>query len=157
MQLSDRITGGVLVLLGAASAWEGSKLPAVPGQDVGPAAFPMVIGFGLMGCGLLIALGIGASFEAPEEEEPENSGSLMSRLGLRVLVPPALLLFYALAVDHLGFLLTAGVMVFLGALALRARVMLALPVAVIAPLLVHLAFYKLLRVPLPDGLLGAPW
>ncbi|MBS7813293.1 tripartite tricarboxylate transporter TctB family protein [Roseococcus pinisoli] len=156
MQLSDRITGGALVLLGAAAAWGGSKLPAVPGQDVGPAAFPMLIGFGLIFCGSLIAFGVGRSFEV-EEEPQENSGSLMARLGLRVLVPPALLLFYALAVDHLGFLLTAGVMVFLGALALRASVKLALPLAIIAPFFVHLAFYRLLRVPLPEGLLGAPW
>lgn len=156
MQLSDRITGGALVLLGAASAWGGSRLPAVPGQDVGPAAFPMVIGFGLMACGLLIAFGIGRSFEVEEEPE-ENSGSVMSRFGLRVLTPPALLLFYMLAVERLGFLLTAGIMVFLGVLALRGSVKLALPLAIVAPLFVHLAFYKLLRVPLPDGLLGAPW
>ncbi|WP_421988743.1 tripartite tricarboxylate transporter TctB family protein [Roseococcus sp.] len=156
MQLSDRITGGALVVLGAASAWGGSRLPAVPGQDVGPAAFPMLIGFGLMACGALVALGIGQSFEVEEEPE-ENSGSIMARLGLRVLTPPALLLFYMLAVERLGFLLTGGIMVFLGVLALRGSVKLALPVAIVAPLFVHLAFFKLLRVPLPDGLLGAPW
>jgi putative tricarboxylic transport membrane protein len=156
VQLSDRITGGALVVLGAASAWGGSRLPAVPGQDVGPAAFPMIIGFGLIGCGVLIALRIGRSFEVEEEPE-ENSGSIMARLGLRVLTPPALLLFYMLAVERLGFLLTSGIMVFLGVLALRGSVKLAIPMAIIAPLFVHLAFYKLLRVPLPDGLLGAPW
>lgn len=156
MQLSDRITGGALVVLGAASAWGGSRLPAVPGQDVGPAAFPMVIGFGLMLCGVLIAIGVGRSFEVEEEPE-ENSGSIMARFGLRVLAPPALLLFYMLTVERLGFLLTSGIMVFLGVLALRGSVKLALPIAIVAPLFVHLAFYKLLRVPLPDGLLGAPW
>lgn len=156
MQLSDRITGGALVVLGAAAAWGGSRLPAVPGQDVGPAAFPMLIGFGLIICGVLIALRVGRSFEVEEEPE-ENSGSVMSRFGLRVLTPPALLLFYMLAVERLGFLLTAATMVFLGVLALRGSLKLAIPLAIVAPLLVHLAFYKLLRVPLPDGLLGAPW
>jgi putative tricarboxylic transport membrane protein len=34
---------------------------------------------------------------------------------------------------------------------------LAVPLAIAAPLLVHLVFYKLLRVPLPAGLLPAPW
>jgi len=156
VQLSDRITGGALVVLGAAAAWGGSRLPAVPGQDVGPAAFPMLIGFGLIICGVLIALRVGRSFEVEEEPE-ENSGSVMSRFGLRVLTPPALLLFYMLAVERLGFLLTAATMVFLGVLALRGSLKLAIPLAIVAPLLVHLAFYKLLRVPLPDGLLGAPW
>lgn len=150
MQVTGRMTGGVLVGLGAAAAWFGSRLPAVPGQDVGPAAFPMVIGFGLMGCGMLIALGIGRGFEVPEEPAERFPP-------WRVLVPPALLLFYVLASEGLGFLPTAFVMVLLGALALGARFSLALGVAVAAPILVHLAFAKLLRVPLPGGLLPAPW
>lgn len=154
MQLSDRITGAVLVSLGAASAWGGSRLPPVPGQDVGPAAFPLVIGFGLVACGVLIALGIGRGFEAPEEEE----GPVLSWFSsLRVLVPPLLLFFYALASEALGFLLTAAVMVFIAAIALGARPGSALIMAFAAPPLVHLAFYKLLSVPLPAGLLPAPW
>jgi putative tricarboxylic transport membrane protein len=152
--VTDRITGGVLVALGAAAAWFGSRLLAVPGQDVGPAAFPMVIGFGLIGCGALIALGIGQSFEVPEEDEAGPK----PRLGAAgVIIPPALLLFYALASEPLGFLLTAAIMVLVAGLALGSRLSIAIPVAIVAPLLVHLAFYKLLRVPLPEGLLAAPW
>lgn len=146
--MSNRISGGVLVALGAAAAWGGSRLPPVPGQDVGPAAFPLVIGFGLMLCGVLIALGIGQSFEVDETPEPLNA---------RILVPPGLLLFYVLAADSLGFLLTAAFMVLAAGLALGARPRLALVMALIAPPLVHLAFYKLLRVPLPAGILPAPW
>lgn len=159
MHLSDRVTGGVLVVLGAAAAIAGSRLPAVPGQEVGPAAFPLLIGSGLVLCGALIAFGIGRSFEVPEEEEapPGPSSSPWRPGGLRALVPPALLLFYVLAADRLGFLLTGAVMVFVAALALGARPRLAVPLAIVAPLLVHLAFYKLLRVPLPEGLLTAPW
>ena len=69
VHLSDRVTGAVLVALGGAAAIVGSRLPGVPGQDVGPAAFPLVIGSGLIICGALIAFGIGRSFEAPEEED----------------------------------------------------------------------------------------
>lgn len=152
MQLSDRVTGAVLVALGGTAAWGGSLLPAVPGQDVGPAVFPMVIGFGLIGCGLLIALGIGHSFEVEEPEEPSGWGRRLS-----VLMPPALLLAYVLVVDRLGFLLTAAALVLVTAFAFGARARLAIPLAVLAPLGVHLVFYRLLRVPLPEGLLAAPW
>ncbi len=156
MQVTDRITGGVLVALGAAAAWSGSRLPAVPGQDIGPAVFPMVIGFGLIGCGALIALGIGRSFEAPAVDEPSSAPK--PRLGaIGVVVPPALLLFYVLASETLGFLLTAAIMALVAGLALGSRLSIAIPVALGAPLLVHLAFYKLLRVPLPEGLIPAPW
>lgn len=153
MRLSDRATGAFLVALGAAAALAGSRLPAVPGQDVGPAAFPMVIGSGLAICGVLVALGIGQSFEAPEEETAPASRFH----GLRALIPPALLLFYVLASNTLGFLLTAFAIVLVTGLALGARPRLAVPIALVAPALVHLVFYKLLRVPLPDGLLAAPW
>jgi putative tricarboxylic transport membrane protein len=155
VHLSDRVTGAVLVALGGAAALVGSRLPAVPGQDVGPAAFPMLIGSGLIICGALIIFRIGQSFEVPEEED---AGPGPWRLGgLRALIPPALLLFSVLASEPLGFLLTAGIIVFVAATALGARPRLALPLALVAPLLVHLAFYKLLRVPLPAGILPAPW
>jgi putative tricarboxylic transport membrane protein len=153
MLLSDRVTGGVLVVLGAAAAVVGSRLPAVPGQDVGPAAFPMLIGGGLVLCGLMIAFGIGHAFEAPEEDT-EGAPRFA---GLRALLPPALLLFYVLAVDRLGFLLTGAAIVLAASLTFGARWRLAVPIAIVAPLLVHLVFYKLLRVPLPAGVLPAPW
>lgn len=154
MQLSDRASGLLLAALGAAAAWGGSRLPPVPGQDVGPAAFPLVIGGGLVLCGVLIALGIGRGFEAPATEEapPPPGGAAW-----RVVLPPALLLFYVLAAERLGFLLTAALMVAVAAWALGAGRRLVLGLALLAPPLVHLAFGKLLRVPLPDGLLAAPW
>ena len=153
MQLSDRVSGGVLVLLGGASAYGGSRLPAVPGQDIGPAAFPMLIGGGLVLCGVLIAFGIGHTFEAPEED----ADGAPRFAGLRALLAPALLLFYVFAADRLGFLPTAAAIVLVASLGFGARWRLAVPLALVAPLLVHLIFYKLLRVPLPAGLLPAPW
>jgi putative tricarboxylic transport membrane protein len=161
MHLSDRVTGGFLVLLGALAFWGGSRLPGVPGQDVGPAVFPMVIGAGLVICGTLIALGIGRSFEAPERGDGEATPGLAGRLGrfapLAAMVPPALLIFYMLTAERLGFLLSASVMVLACALALGASWRLAAGMALFAPPFVHLVFYKLLRVPLPEGLLAAPW
>lgn len=165
MQLSDRFTGLFLVALGGLSAYGGSRLPPVPGQQIGPNVFPMVVGVGLILCGALIALGIGRHFEeeaeadlaahsaAPSEAQQGNSWAR----GLLALVPPGLLLFYVLAVDRLGFLPTAAIIVLVSAVALGARLRLAVPIAIAAPLFVHLVFYKLLRVPLPAGFIPAPW
>lgn len=161
MHLSDRVTGLFLALLGALAFWGGSRLPAVPGQDVGPAAFPMMIGTGLVLCGVLIAFGVGHSFEVEEAGEPEQVPGLAGHLGragwLAAFLPPALLIFYMLAAETLGFLLTGTAIILACALALGAPWRLAAGVAVLGPPFVHLAFYKLLRVPLPDGLLAAPW
>jgi putative tricarboxylic transport membrane protein len=163
MQLSDRVTGLFLVALGGLAAYGGSRLPPVPGQQVGPNVFPMVVGAGLVVCGTLIALGIGRQFEegaqaklAAQSPDVEAPASAWWR-GLMALVPPGLLLFYVLVADRLGFLLTAAIIVFITATALGARLRLALPLAIGAPLFVHLVFSKLLRVPLPFGLIPAPW
>jgi putative tricarboxylic transport membrane protein len=49
------------------------------------------------------------------------------------------------------------VVVLVASLALGARLRLALPMAIGAPLFVNMVFLKLLRVPLPSGLLPLPW
>jgi putative tricarboxylic transport membrane protein len=76
---------------------------------------------------------------------------------LRVLIPPALLLFYVLVVDRIGFIPAAATIVLIASLTLGAPWRLAVPLAALAPIGVHLIFYKLLRVPLPDGFLPMPW
>jgi putative tricarboxylic transport membrane protein len=161
MRIPDRVSGLFLVGLGAAAAYGGWQLPPVPGQPVGPNVFPLVIGLGLALCGLAIAFGIGHSFEEEEEiipfeggEAPAPRGKLY---GLRALLPPALLLFYVAVADRVGFILTAAIIVFVTATALGARWRLALPLTVLAPIVIHLIFSKLLRVPLPIGLLPMPW
>jgi putative tricarboxylic transport membrane protein len=133
----------------------------VLGQPVGPNVFPLVIGTGLALCGLAIALGIGHSFEEKEELVPLEAGEARpptgKLYGLRALLPPALLLFYVAVADRLGFIITAALIVYVTASALGARTKLSLPLAVLAPIGIHLIFSKLLRVPLPAGLLPMPW
>lgn len=150
------MSGTALIALGFAAVVGGWQQPAMPGQDVGPSVFPMVVGSGLVLCGAAIAFGIGQSFE---EEEKEISGAPPRGryYGLRALLPPLLLLFYVYAIDTLGFLLTAAIVVLAISVALGALARLAVPLALLAPLGVHVVFYKLLRVPLPDGLLPTPW
>lgn len=167
MRLSDRVTGLATFALGAAAAYAGSRLPPVPGQQIGPNVFPLVIGIGLCLCGLAIAFGIGHRFEEEAEAdlaahsdlpgEAEIARSHGPLFGLRALIPPALLVAYALVVDRLGFYLTAAPMILVTALAFGARPRLAVPVALGAPVVIHLVFYKLLRVPLPAGLVPMPW
>ena len=162
----------MLVGLGAAAYWGGSLLPPVPGQQVGPDVFPMVIGASLVACGGLIILGIGRTFEEEEQvvtsatgdvakaEALEPAREFVSGLlhdGWKVLIPPAALFFYYFASERLGFWITASLMIFMLAWSQGAKLKWAVALAVVAPALVHLVFYKLLRVPLPIGLLKFPW
>jgi putative tricarboxylic transport membrane protein len=169
MQLSDRVTGLFMVALGGLAAYGGSRLPPVPGQQIGPNVFPLVVGIGLAVCGAMIAFGVGRRYEEEAEADlAKITGQFAAETGeddrphnwwrgLRVLVPPVLLLFYVLAVDRIGFLPTAAMVVLATSLALGARLRLAIPMAIGAPLFVNMVFLKLLRVPLPSGFLPLPW
>src|SRR5262245_54638251 len=125
MRLPDTVTGSFLVVLGAAAAYGGWLLPPVPGQPVGPNVFPFVIGTGLSLCGLAIVFGIGHSFEEEEELIPVEDGQAKAPTGrfygLRALLPPALLLFYVIAAERLGFIITAGLIVYATSTALGAK------------------------------------
>ncbi|QEL24180.1 tripartite tricarboxylate transporter TctB family protein [Bosea sp. F3-2] len=163
MQLSDRISGSALAALGAVAYFYGSRLPPVPGQQIGPSAFPMVVGTGLVICGGLIVFGIGRHFEEVAEADvvshaaPEELAPLPAWRNWLALLPPALLAFYALVSETLGFLPTAAIMVLVASLAFGAKPKLAVPLAIIAPFAINLIFLKLLRVPLPGGILPFPW
>ncbi|MGL4497215.1 MAG: tripartite tricarboxylate transporter TctB family protein [Beijerinckiaceae bacterium] len=164
MKLSDRFTGIFLVLLGIAAFYGGSRLPPVPGQQVGPSVFPMVVGAGLVLMGALIAFGIGHRFEEEAEAElarfstedgpvaePEPAPAWLAWL------PPALLVFYFFVSEKLGFTLTAAIMIAVTAFAFNAPRRWILPVAIGGALAIHVVFLKGLRVPLAPGLLPLPW
>ncbi len=164
MKLSDRFTGLFLILLGLAAAWGGSRLPPVPGQQVGPSVFPMVVGAGLILVGALIALHIGRSFEeiaaaevaAHSEPDSEAERYAASRRWVAWL-PPVLLVFYYLVSERLGFVPTAFLMIAVLAYAFNANRKLILPVSLLGAIGIQIVFVKLLRVPLPPGLLPMPW
>ena len=76
---------------------------------------------------------------------------------LNFLVASGALAFYVLASDRLGFLVCGSVILLTLFLALRVRPLLALALALLLPIVIHLIFYKLLRVPLPWGVLPVLW
>ena len=122
----------------------------MPGQKFGPAWFPGLIAAGLGLCGVgLIFSGMrqrGAWVALPD---------WMRRPRPRLAVAAVLggLLFYVLAADALGFYLSALLIVVIWMRVLGAAWRVALPVAALATVVIHLSFYKLLRIPLPWGVL----
>ena len=161
MKINDTLWGALFALLGAAILWHVQGFPRIPGQNVGPALFPGVLAVAMLVCGaILIVSGLKArrvdGAASRWSVAPEWLRSRRHVLAFVVLV--ASNVFYLLAVDRLGFLLTA--FVYLAALmwVLRVRLAVTVPVAFLMALAIHYAFYKLLRVPLPWGVLqGLAW
>ena len=157
MKLNDAVFGLLFMLLGAAVLAAVQGYPKIPGQPVGPALFPGLIAAGLCVCGvLLVARGWRARADQPwlawEDwvHSPRHVAALAVLLGA--------ILFYILAADKLGFLPAAALVLVSLFLVLKVPPGRAVLIAVIAALVVHFAFYKLLRVPLPWGVLqGVAW
>ncbi len=122
----------------------------MPGQKFGPAWFPGLIAVGLAVCGALL-IAVGLRQPAPWIAAPEWIRSPRARAGIAALVGG--LVLYVLAADALGFHLTGVLLLALWLRVLGASWRVTVPVAIIATLVIHLSFYKLLRIPLPWGVL----
>lgn len=157
MELSDRLSGLLAIALGLAVILYARTFPPMPGQDIGPALFPTLIGSGLLLFGGSIA------FAALRRREP---GPLLQfdpwtrrprMVANAALVVGAMAAFIVL-VTPLGFFITSTVFLSVITIALGGSRVWSVPAAVLVTVLIHYAFYSLLRVPLPWGILqGVAW
>jgi putative tricarboxylic transport membrane protein len=157
MKLNDAAFGLLLVILGAAVLIGVQGYPKIPGQPVGPALFPGLIAVGLCIAGVLL-MARGWRHRAEQHWLRWDDWVRSPRHVLALLVVLGSVMFYIVAADVLGFLPTATIILAVLFLVLRVRPAMALPLALVSALLVHFGFYKLLKVPLPWGLLkGIAW
>ncbi len=150
MRLNDAVIGVFLIVFAAALGVWSQTFPAIPGQQYGAAVFPTMVAAGLAGCGvLLIGSGVrqGGAVVAWADWARE-------RHGLRnVLVTVAAILFYIVAADTLGFMLTMAPILLILFRLLSVGWLLSLALAVLVTLAVQYIFGSMLYVPLPWGLL----
>jgi putative tricarboxylic transport membrane protein len=152
VKFNDALIGAALVALGAVVLWHIQGFPPMHGQKYGPAWFPGLIAIGLIACGaLLIAARLRAATPQPLAALPEWTRRGRPVAGVASILGG--LVLYVLAVDTLGFHITATALLLVWSRALGASWRLAVPVALAAAIVIHLAFYKLLKVPLAWGLL----
>lgn len=156
MRIHDALSGFLLAVLAVAVLITVSQYPPIPGQNVGPSAFPGLIAILLLGCSLLL---IWRGLRGERRPLVVLGGWTKSTPHLvNFLLVIAALLFYIFCSEFLGFIITGTVILAALFYALGVRPVLVLPIAVIATLVIHTIFYQFLRVPLPWGLLqGLHW
>ena len=149
MQRTDRWAGLALALLGLAVMWSARAFPNVPGQKLGAGFLPMLVGAGLLLCAVALFVrslrGSAYAGQGANEARREHFGSSLVIIGAIV--------GYIVLAERVGFLIVAPVCLFATFLALRVKLSHALLWALAGTIVVHVAFYKLLRVPLPWGVL----
>ena len=152
MKLNDAVFGLLFFALGAALLLGVQGFPKIPGQPVGPALFPGLIAAGLCVTGvILVVRGWLARGAQPWVTLDEWLRSPRHALGFALVVLGSV--FYIVASDKLGFLPCAVILLTALFRVLRMPWGRSLLVAAIASLAIHFAFYKMLRVPLPWGVL----
>lgn len=152
MKLNDAVFGALFLALSLLVLWTIQGYPKIPGQNIGPAAFPGMVAAVLALCSLLLIVqGMRARNGTPWFQRGEWTSRPPQLIAFAITV--AGLLLYVLASERIGFIVTGVVMLGALMLALRVRPATALLVAAVSTLAIHVAFYKGLRVPLPWGVL----
>ncbi|MEI7446124.1 MAG: tripartite tricarboxylate transporter TctB family protein [Burkholderiales bacterium] len=153
MKINDALSGAGLLALSGWVFWEIRSFPNIPGQNIGPGAFPGLLAALLAGCAVpLIVRGLreraaGGAWFVP-------GAWMTSGPHLRAfLIAIGCLLFYILLSDRLGFILCGSLLLMVLFATLKVRPALIVPIALGVTLLIHTIFYKGLRVPLPWGVL----
>jgi putative tricarboxylic transport membrane protein len=149
MKVNDGLIGLVLLCLSALILWHVRDFPDIPGQTYGASLFPTVIAGALAVCSvMLIVTGFRSGQGLITSANVKRTSSIKA-----LLVTLAVLFGYALWVDTLGFYMTACLALFILMVTYGVKLKVAVLLSVVVTLIIHFAFYKLLGVPLPWGLL----
>jgi putative tricarboxylic transport membrane protein len=152
VKFNDAVFGALLLVLGLAVLVHVQSFPRIHGQNVGPALFPGAVAAALVVCALLlIASGVRARpqvawFEGlPWLGSPRHIAAFTAVIGATIA--------YIVLAERIGFLVVAPVALLAMFIAFGVRPVAAVVVALVGTLVIWYAFYKLLRVPLPWGVL----
>lgn len=150
MRLNDLFLGLLVLVGGAAILYSAYQFSPLPGQRYGADTMPKAIGFCTVALGLYIAgRAVLAGERIPKLDLAEWTRSPRAIFGVAVAL--ALVAFYVLASPRLGFLPAAFAVMLVFMLVQRVRVLVAVPVSIVAAFIIQQAFARLLLVPLPRG------
>ncbi len=147
MKLSDALLGGTAAILGAATFAYVQSFPKMPDGTPGPSLFPQILGI------LLVIFGGAVVVQSMRPHGGENEHFERAAVIKAGLVLVAIAVFIGL-VERLGFLITGTLVTGSLMLVLGVRLRVALPTTIFLVIGSVILFERILRVPLPVGLLG---
>lgn len=152
MRIHDLLLGLLIITVSTAIYFAAVDFPdqndGKPGAWLFPCALSILFGI----CGLCLAIKGLIHFKE------QNLFSLIPGLtapgALRIVAVIALVCFYVLFSEDLGFLISMCAVIFVMMIIMRNRIITSLIIAPVSTVAIYLIFGKMLLVPLPEGLLG---
>ncbi len=152
MKINDALIGLMLAVFSVLIFSAAQSFPPIPGQNFGASLFPELIGIGMLICSILLIVQ-GIKNRATDTPMAMPAWLKSKTSVLRFLLIPASLVFYFVAAEFLGFLVSASMLLIVLFLAFGVRWPIAVAVALVGTFVIHFAFYSVLMVPLPWGVL----
>lgn len=162
--MRDFFAGIGFVIAGVVTIITAQQFPTLPSLQYGPSLFPSLIGGGFCLGGAVLALNalwLRKKANAQEAHgNPSLAGSLPKKTNWAMLLPPISIVFYILASDYLGAMLTIMVILFSLMLLRKTSPYIALATSLAVSSAIYFIFSRYLLVPLPQGVLlggSLPW
>lgn len=152
LRVNDAVSGAALACVGAAVLIKARSFPNIPMQSFGASLFPAAVGALLVVCGLaLVISGVRRRTTAPALAWPQQLRTPASIAAFAAVI--AGIAFVAAGAETLGFLIALPLALIAWLRVAGVPWPHALLTAVVTTALLQVAFYSVLRVPLPWGLL----
>jgi len=152
MRLNDAVFGILLIVFAIAEIAYTRTFPSLHGQAYGPDLFPIIIGVGFLITGAILTVqGLAQRAAQPLLDLGPWADDRRNVVSFALVL--LALLFYILASDWLGFVLTAFIIMVVLLKSFGSGLITAVVVAALTTLGVQALFARVLLVPLPWGLL----
>jgi putative tricarboxylic transport membrane protein len=151
MKKNDIIAGCIFIAVGVFIFTQTITYPSLEKGHPGPGLFPNLLAL------LFIAFGGTLVWKArrpSSQEELEPEAVLGPRRLSNAFYVIGIVVVYVLIVDYLGFLITSAVLLSLLMKKLRVSLWKSVAASIAITLFINILFSKILRVPLPYGILG---
>ena len=150
MGTRDYIGGGIFIALGVFIWSLTMQFPSLDAGHPGPALFPRVLGTLFIFFGSMVVWK-GHKTRGEQEESIRQEGSLNYFNPILVII---LIAAFIVLANKLGFIITGVAILFILMMKLRVSLLKRSLVSALLVCFVYFIFSKILRVPLPIGLLG---
>jgi len=152
MRLNDAVFGILLIVFAIAEIAYTRTFPSLHGQAYGPDLFPIIIGVGFLITGAILTVqGLAQRASQPLLDVGPWADGRRNVVSFALVL--LALLFYIVASDWLGFVLTAFIIMVVLLKSFGSGLITAVVVAALTTLGVQALFARVLLVPLPWGLL----